>query len=119
MEGAQVRRLGEYDLEVVGHGMVHQEDESFIAPDEVLRPASVSSLRQALVRWDKATAGESPSAEELVLLLAQVPKDDFDPDFAVVDATRLVGRDGVLSVRSHTAVAVEPPQDAVDEVAEA
>jgi len=119
MAGAQVRRHGDFDLEVIGLGVIQQQDDSFIGPDEVLRAASVSGLRRALVRWDNATSGQSPSGEEVALLLAQMPKEDFDPDFAVVHSTRLVWDDGVFSLRSHIAVAVEPRPGEVDEVAKA
>jgi len=119
MAGAQVRRHGDFDLEVIGLGVIHQQDDSFIGPGEVLRAASVSSLRRALVRWDYAMSGESPSGEEVTLLLAQMPKEDFDPDFAVVHSTQLVWNDGVFSLRSHIAVAVEPRREEVDEVTEA
>jgi hypothetical protein len=45
MPGAQVRRRGDYDLEVTGVGLIHQENDLFIAPDEVLRAASGDPLR--------------------------------------------------------------------------
>lgn len=117
--GATVRvsKTSVPDLEVVGHGDLLIRDESEYGDDSIseyvgtgtlegVGPASLSSLRRALLSWGKA-AGRDP-AVRMAVNLADVAEEDFDPTEGFYDSPSLALDGERLLVRVATTPSTPP-----------